>query len=362
MITIRGANGQAVSVRIIDTDVHIQDVPQEWAPYCDMPWRRSLEKNDQIAVGMFDFGPQHLDPTFPGGQPRRDVFTPEQMREELNNLGIDIGVLFPNYMLLLSMIPNREFASALARGYNAWLVDKWLRDDYGLKGAIAAAPQDPLDAARQIDLYGRERNVSAIFLPCAGVHPYYGDRSYDPIYEAAQSVGLPIILHSVSVVHPVFPFNLNEFDTAVARHTLAHPVSIFANLISMITSGVPVRFPDVKIAFSEAGISWVPFLMWRLDKEYTEHRREMPFLQDKPSTYIKRFYFCTQPIEEPDDPHALVNLMKMFDGENNVMFASDWPHPDFDSPSKVLQLPLSPESKKKIMGGNAARFFNFEGV
>jgi len=84
----------------------------------------------------------------------------------------------------------------------------------------------------------------------------------------------------------------------------------------------------------------------------------MPFLEDKPSTYIRRFHFCTQPIEEPDDPRQLVDLMRMFGGEDNVMFASDWPHPDFDHPNKVAQLPLSVEAKKKIMSGNATRFFN----
>lgn len=355
MVTIRAANGEKISIRIVDADVHIQEDPQAWAPYCDMPWRKSLEQQEEI-LGL-TLGPR-LDPSFPGEIARRDVFTAAQMREELDQLGIDIAVLFPNYMLALSMLPNRDFAAALARAYNAWLIDNWLRDDNGLKGAIAAAPQDPADAARQIERYGRERNVVAVFLPCAGVHPYYGDRSYDPIYDTAQSLGLPVILHSVAVIHPVFPFNLNEFDTTLARHTLAHPLSIFANLVSLITGGVPVRFPNLKIAFSEAGISWVPFLMWRLDKEYTQRRRDIPYLQDKPSTYIQRFHFCTQPIEEPDDPRQLVDLMRMFGGEDNVMFASDWPHPDFDHPSKVLQLPLSVEGKQKIMGENAVRFFN----
>jgi len=356
VITLRGEHNDTVTLRIIDTDVHIQDDPQIWAPYCDMPWRKALEQVEGIPG--FSLGP-HLDPTFPGGMAlRRDVHTPAQLRKELDELGIDTGIIFPNYLLALSMLPHREFAAAIARAYNAWLIDNWLGEENGLKGCLAAAPQDPIDAARQIERYGQEKNVVAVFLPCAGVHPYYGDRAYDPIYAAAQDLGLPVVLHSVSVVHPVFPFNLHEFDTNLARHALSHPLSIFANIVSMITSGVPVRFPNLKIACSEAGISWVPFLMWRLDKEYLQHRIEVPYLQDKPSTYIKQFYFCTQPIEEPNDAKQLVDLMRFFDGENHVMFASDWPHPDFDHPNKVLQLPLSIEGKRKIMGENAVRFFN----
>jgi predicted TIM-barrel fold metal-dependent hydrolase len=129
-------------------------------------------------------------------------------------------------------------------------------------------------------------------------------------------------------------------------------------MIDMITTGVPVRFPKLKIAFTEAGVSWVPFMMWRLDKEYNESRREVPFLVDKPSTYIKKMYFVTQPVEEPSNGKDLVTRMNIFDGEDQVLFASDWPHHDFDHPRQVFDLPLSPEAKRKIMGENALRLFN----
>ena len=54
----------------------------------------------------------------------------------------------------------------------------------------------------------------------------------------------------------------------------------------------------------------------------------------------------------------LIELGADFDGENRVMFASDWPHHDFDHPDKVLQIPLSLEGKRKIMSDNAMRFFD----
>jgi predicted TIM-barrel fold metal-dependent hydrolase len=364
MITVKTPDGGRERIPIVDVDVHIHERPKEIAPYCDMPWRRSLEMMEE-EPGLYNdipgFSPgMVLDPPFPGGAPARKVFTAAQMREDLDQLGVDTGILFPDHLLALATLPNRDYAAAVARAYNAWMLDRWLGNDNGLKGALVAAPQDPIDAARQIEQYGRERNIVAVYLPCAGLRPLYGDRWYDPIYEAAQRAGLPVVLHSVAVVHPNFPFNLQDFDTSIARHTLAHPLAMIANMVSMITTGVPVRFPNLKIAFCEAGISWVPFVMMRLDKEYTEQRRQIPYLEDKPSVYIRRFFFCTQPIEEPDDPQDLVTLMRLFGGEDNVMFASDWPHHDFDHPSKALQLPLSLEGKKKLMGGNATRFFNLQ--
>ena len=56
----------------------------------------------------------------------------------------------------------------------------------------------------------------------------------------------------------------------------------------------------------------------------------------------------------------MATLMSLFDGENNVVFASDWPHHDFDHPDKVLQIPLSDAARRKVMGLNAARLLGLE--
>jgi predicted TIM-barrel fold metal-dependent hydrolase len=101
----------------------------------------------------------------------------------------------------------------------------------------------------------------------------------------------------------------------------------------------------------------VPFLRMRLDKEYGENRRQWPYYQDRPSEYIKRMWFATQPVEEPVNPRDLVDLIRIYDGEDTTVFASDWPHHDFDHPRAVFDLPVSPEYKRKLMGENALRLF-----
>ncbi len=346
---------------IVDADVHANETPAALAPYCDMPWRRSLELLATTPARYLDipgFAPKlSLDPPFPGGFNLRTVTSAAQMREELAALSIDVGIVFPDNLLALAQLPNADYAAALARAYNRWLQEEWLSREPSLYGALIAAPQDPADAAREIARYAGDPKVVAVYLPTSAVYPLWGNRKYDPIYEAAQEAGLPVMLHSVSAVSPAFPFNVEQFDTALARHTVSHTFAMMANMISMVTTGVPVRFPRLKICFTEAGISWVPFMMWRLDKEYNESRREVPFLADKPSTYIKQMYFATQPVEEPDNPRDLVALLQTFNGEDQVLFASDWPHHDFDHPRQVFDLPLSPEAKRKIMGQNALRLF-----
>jgi len=365
MTTPTGADARPDRLRlsdviVVDADVHAHETPRALAPYCDMPWRRSLEHLAAVPARYLDipgFAPAlKLDPPFPGGFSLRTVTSAAQMRDELAAISVDIGILFPDNLLLMAQLPNAEYAAALARAYNRWLAEEWLHEP-SLYGALIAAPQDPADAAREIERHAGNPKIVAVYLPTSGVYPLWGHRTYDPIFAAAQAAGLPVMLHSVTAVSPAFPFNTEQFDTALARHTISHTFAMMANMIDMVTTGVPVRFPGLKIVFTEAGLSWVPFMMWRLDKEYNESRREVPFLENKPSTYIKRMYFATQPIEEPDNPRDLVSIMRLFDGEDRVLFASDWPHHDFDHPRQVFDLPLSPEAKRKIMGENAFSLF-----
>jgi predicted TIM-barrel fold metal-dependent hydrolase len=358
-------SAQDKGMLVVDVDVHLHELPKALAPYCEMPWRRALECLEDIVPDRYldlpGFSPSlELDAPFPDGLALRIAESPEQMREGLDMLGIDIAILFPDHLLKLAMLPDMNYATALARAYNRWMVDHWLVYGKGLKGALVAAPQNPEATAHEIESYAREPNVVAVYLPAAGVDPLYGNRCYDPIYQAAQDANMPVLLHSVEAVFPVFPFQLQKYETSLARHAIAHPFAMMANMISLLNTGVPVRFPRLKIAFVEGGVSWVPFMMYRLDKEYTERRREVPFLQDRPSTYIKRFHYGTQPIEEPERMRDLVSLFQLYGGEDNTMFASDWPHHDFDHPTKVLQAPFSEEAKRKIMGQNAVRFFNLE--
>jgi predicted TIM-barrel fold metal-dependent hydrolase len=67
-------------------------------------------------------------------------------------------------------------------------------------------------------------------------------------------------------------------------------------------------------------------------------------------------WFATQPIEEPDNPQHLIEAIRHI-GEDRIVFASDWPHHDFDHPKALLRLPASQELKRKIMGENALNAF-----
>jgi uncharacterized protein len=355
-------------ILVVDTDVHVHESPGELAPYCDMPWRVALENIKDLPETYLDipsFSPGVSDGSYQAKFPtahitNRMVRTKEQMRTELNQLDIDLGLLFPDHLLKLPVLTQTEYASAIARAYNRWLVDTWTSQKDGLLGCIVACTHDPEDAAREIAKYADHPDMVAVYLPCAGLDPLWGNPKYHPIFEAAQHYDLPVLLHSATVTHPVFPFNNHGFDTELARHTTSHTFPIMVNLIDMVTRGTFTRFPRLKVAASEAGISFMPFLMYRLDKEYMGRRKDVPFLKERPSHYLKQVNVCTQPIEEPDDLNDLVKIVELYEGEDTTMFASDWPHFDFDHPMKFAQTPFREDVLRKVMGENALRFLNID--
>ena len=350
---------------VVDADVHLHEDPAELAEFAEPPWDVALREIAKVEERYLDL--PGLSPRaeyripWPGGSNRpQTVATAAAMRAELDDLHVDVAVLFPDHLLSLAMVRDPAFAVALARAYNDWLGDRWLRREPSLKGAIVIPPQDPVAGAAEIRKHAGAPGVVCAYLPAAGLKTLYGHERYDPVYDAAQEAGLPVAIHSVEAVYPVFPFQLEQFRTALAVHALAHPLAMVANLVSMLETGVPVRFPELGIAFMEAGTGWIPWLANRLDKEYVERRREVPLLQERPSHYMQRFSYGTQPIEEPERTGDIVRLFELFDGENRAMFASDWPHHDFDHTQFVFGLPFPAEARRKIMGLNAAAFFGLE--
>jgi len=356
-------SGKPKGMRIIDVDIHVNDTPHGLLPYCEMPWRESLSLAGQGRLGYVDipgFAPGGLksDPRIPGAQKRRSVNNKTEMREELDLLGIDEGVLLPDNLLNFASLAHAEYATEVARAYNRWLSAEWSDASLGLYGAVLAAPQNPEDAAKEIERYAGTNGMVGVFLPTAGVYPLWGHRKYDPIMRAAEATGMPVIFHSVGFVGSAFPHNQEQFENHFGRWVLNHAFGMMANLSSLMHTGVPARFPKLKFAFTEAGIAWVPLMKWRMDRAYNELRKEVPTLKELPSVYMQQqMWFGTQPFEEPDVPSHYIETVQ-HTGEDNVIFCSDWPHHDFDHPSAVFSMPMSAEQRRKIMGENAVRLFN----
>ena len=87
---------------------------------------------------------------------------------------------------------------------------------------------------------------------------------------------------------------------------------------------------------------------------------EAPLLKRRPSDYIRDMYFTSQPLET-SNLKLTQATMEAINADTQLLFASDWPHWDFDLPTTITNLPfLSEQAKRNILGLNAARLFGFE--
>jgi len=353
-------------VFVVDGDVHAHETAAELAPFTEPAWRKAVENAARVPRRYLDipcYAPGGAGP-LPGaalptlrGAREEIVWNAAQMRRDLDAFSIDAAVIFPDFFLKIAALPNADYAAALARAYHRWIAEKWVNEDNGLYGVIIAVHQDPAEAVREIERWAGHPRFVSVFLPTCQVYPLWGHQRYHRVFAAAQNAGLPVALHSVSGSSWGFPFNVEQFISSPPGHTASHVFAMMSNLMSFLEHGVPVKFPKLKIMFAEAGLTWVPFLRMRLDKEFNENRRTWPFYDDVPSRWIDEMYFATQPIEEPPRGQDLVDLIRIYNGENTTVFASDWPHHDFDHPRAAFDLPLSDGPKRKIMGLNAVDLF-----
>jgi uncharacterized protein len=117
------------------------------------------------------------------------------------------------------------------------------------------------------------------------------------------------------------------------------------------------RFPKLKIILIEAGLAWLPALMWRMDRNWHRMRDEVPHVTRPPSEIVRsHFWTSTQPMEEPENRKHLLDVLEWI-GTDRVMFASDYPHWDFDDPERALPPEIGPELRSRILYDNAARLF-----
>jgi predicted TIM-barrel fold metal-dependent hydrolase len=94
--------------------------------------------------------------------------------------------------------------------------------------------------------------------------------------------------------------------------------------------------------------------------EYREAREEVNWLTKLPSDYVREFVrFTTQPLEEPRDHRALGTLLSLVDAQELIMFSSDYPHHDFDSPDFALRV-LPEEWHEAVFFENASRWYDID--
>jgi predicted TIM-barrel fold metal-dependent hydrolase len=227
-----------------------------------------------------------------------------------------------------------------------------------LRAGIVVPQEDAAFAAGEIERRASDRRfVQVIFSPRAS--DPVGHRRYWPIYEVAERHNLPIGLHSAGFSGGHASTG-SGWPTYYMQEHYAFTTAMQNVVTSLIFEGVFDRFPKLKVVLIEGGFSWAPALGWRMDKHWERMRAEVPHVKRPPSEYLREnFWFTTQPIEEPQKPEHLADIIGWL-GWDRLIFSSDYPHWDFDHPRHAFKFALTDEQKAKVFRDNAKAVYGLQ--
>jgi len=352
------ARGQVPArLKIIDGDVHpalcsLSDL----RPFMSADWWECLATYGTRRRHGMNFEP------YPKSAPRacrRDAWPQdggvpgsslELIRKQyLEAYGIEFAILGPLGVTGHGEL-NCGLAAALACATNDWQRQAFSRPEPRLKSAIVVPYEDGAASAREIERCANDPAFAQVFMLTRSSEPA-GNQRYWPIYEAAMRHALPVGLHVFGAGG--HPYTGTGWPSYYIEESCGHSTSCQTAVTSLVIEGVFERFPRLKVVIIEGGFAWLPALCWRLDKLYDRMRREVPHLKRRPSEYIREHVWVTsQPMEEPKDHRHLLDVIEWI-GWDRLLFASDYPHWDFDDPLRAFPASVPRERYRQILSTNA---------
>jgi predicted TIM-barrel fold metal-dependent hydrolase len=356
---------QATRLSVVDCDIHPQmRSGADLLPFLPERWRKHMQTysshlrqalSETLAYPRMTPDVARRDAWPPNGAPPgSDLDFMRAQHLDLN--GVEIGILIP--LRGASAQRNIDYGVAMARAVNEWQVATWLDKEPRLRGSILVNPEDPESAVKEIERCAADRRFVQVLLPPRAGEPL-GRRRYWPIYEAAARNRLPIGMHVGGISGYPATAGSGAPSYYIEEHHSLVP-AMQAVVTSMVIEGVFETFPGLKVALIEGAFAWVPALKWRLDSQWNKLRDEVPHLTRPPSEYVRdHFWFTTQPIEEPDRPDDLYDVMRWI-GWDRIMFSTDYPHWDFDDPRYVFKGKLDEQHRRMIFRDNAKALYGLE--
>jgi len=344
---------------VIDCDGHVLERQGDIRKYLQPPWdarHTSLWPGDQpFDTSMFGRLPGY--PGYESGMSPADQV--ELWLKIMNEHGIEEAVLFPTGSGNIPKLGETDWAIAACRAANDHFEKEYnaLSDRIHCVGVLPL--RTPIEAARELTRAVTELGLLSFELLTLGLPVALGDPIYDPIYEEAERLNVPLAIHgNRNHSHEVGAAALKTFAEV---HTYTFPAGLLLQFTSIVFQGVPVRFPNLRLGFLEIGATWLPYWLDRMD-EHWELRGEIeaPHLKKKPSDIVREApIYVSLEAEETLLPQTIEFL-----GDEHFLYASDVPHWDGGFPKNLDGLrehpKLSRETKERILYHNAKLFYGLK--
>ena len=298
--------------------------------------------NRMDAAGIFDTSDGGYHPT-----------TPHLRLRDQDVDGVDAEVIYGLFNVS-PKLKDYDQVTQIFKIYNDWIANFCKTHPDRFVGLACIPNHDPQVAAQELrrgaemGLKGTEFGVSSASKPI-----YHQD--WDVLWQASSETGMPISFHTVGwEPRRVDPSERATYERTFGTiHTTMLQLAGVEFLASTVFSGACERYPNFKFLLGECGISWLPYVLDRMDHE----GEGQPGLTMKPSEYFHRQGYST--FQKESVAGDLIPLI----GAENVIWGSDYPHPDGVWPDSHETIEnnfrnLKSESdKRKVVCENAGKLY-----
>jgi hypothetical protein len=267
--------------------------------------------------------------------------------------GIDMQILSSGG----NLFQNLESSVAVdgSRRSNDYLAEMIAVHPDRFAGLAALPTPNPVAAAKELERSVNELGFKGAMIMGLTNGRFLDDQDYWPIFEAAESLGVPIYLHPAVPPEVVREAYYSDMDEKVGGMLSMAAGGWHADTglhaIRLMLSGVFDRFPTLQIVLGHLGES-IPYMIDRTTQKFanfsTKAKRPV-------SDYFREnFYLSTSGMRA----HAPLVCALMVVGADRIMFAVDFPHDDnMACMSSLNTAPVSSIDREKIAHGNAERLF-----
>jgi predicted TIM-barrel fold metal-dependent hydrolase len=284
----------------------------------------------------------------------------------LDDNGLDAAVLYPTLGIIWeAAVPDAVLATALARAYNRWLAD-FCRDSRGRLVGVAHLCLADVDlAVAELERAVGDGLRGAFFAPFTWTRVPQGDPYYDPLWAAAERLGVPVGIHPS--YEPEWADTLERFPRMGRPGTYGAAGQFMRNLAaregvqqafaSFFAYGTLDRFPGLRLGVLESGAGWIGSFLDRLDTLMADTMlRSITPLATPPSECFARQCWISC---DPDERAAPLIVDHV--GAGSFVWATDYPHPDHPATWRAslgrFVEPLSATATERVLGANAAALY-----
>lgn len=369
------------SYRVISSDNHVMEPADLWTSRAEskfkdrLPHVESLEEGDwwicdgqkvqdvgagsQAGVRFED--PEKLTREYRLEDVRPGGYIPEEHIKDMDIDGINVSIVYPTIGLLLYSVPDSELLTFNCRIYNDWVGEFCSAVPKRLKGIAMVNIDDVRAGVKELERCANMGFVGAMITVYPPEDRPYDKPEYEPLWAAAQDLGMPLSLHigtnrpgpnqqfaNLEAMRPAFISNVDHW--------------VRMSLADIIFSGAFERYPKLQVGSVEMELSWVPHFLDRIDYTYTQRVQELRGeYRFKEGALPSDFFHNNVFVGFQED--ALGIRDRHIIGVDNLLWGGDYPHPESTFPRSLqiieeILVDCTEEERAKIAGGNSARVYH----